>query len=314
MTVTSHSALARQDALRQIELKIKLKLDGLIAGEHQGLLPGLGSELGETRPYQAGDDVRRIDWNVSARLGSVYTRGTIIDHELDTWIVAGISARTWFGTSQYLKSELTLAAVATFGQLGLRMKSRVGAIVAGPKNLKSHRPSKTRGQLHKILTSIDEARPADGTGPADLLQGLTELRKLTSRRSLIVIVSDFVDSNIPFAAFRELALRNYVFCVQLQDPAEISIPNIGIVDIEDPATGRQTTVDTSSEKVRTTYAEAASARQQELELRLRQTGCRHMILNTESEWVDQIISALLLNKKLDSFGRGSGASLQGGRL
>ena len=192
MTVTSHSALARQDALRQIELKIKLKLDGLIAGEHQGLLPGLGSELGETRPYQAGDDVRRIDWNVSARLGSVYTRGTIIDHELDTWLVAGISARTWFGTSQYLKSELTLAAVATFGQLGLRMKSRVGAIVAGPKNLKSHRPSKTRGQLHKILTSIDEARPADGTGPADLLQGLTELRKLTSRRSLIVIVSDFV--------------------------------------------------------------------------------------------------------------------------
>lgn len=314
MTVTTDSALARQDALRQIELTVKLKLDGLIAGEHMGLLPGLGSELGETRPYQAGDDVRRIDWNVSARLGSVYTRGTIIDHELDTWIVAGISARTWFGTSQYLKSELTLAAVATFGHLGLRMKSRVGAIVAGPKNLNSHRPSKTRGQLHKILTSIDESRPADGTGSPNLIHGLTELQKLTSRRSLIVIVSDFVDSNIPFAALRELALRNYVFCVQLRDPAEISIPNIGIVDIEDPATGKQVTVDTTSEKVRTNYAEAASARQSELEIRLRESGCRHMVLDTDSDWIDQIVRSLVINKKLDSLGRGAGNNLPGGRL
>ncbi|MEO7443285.1 MAG: DUF58 domain-containing protein, partial [Acidimicrobiales bacterium] len=131
-SATGAAPARHEGTLRQLELLVTRKLDGLLQGDHQGLVPGGGSEPGDGRMYQPGDDVRRMDWNLTARSGAAHVRTDVADRELSTWLVIDTSASVDFGTARCEKRDLVLAAAAAFGFLTARDGNRVGALLAGP--------------------------------------------------------------------------------------------------------------------------------------------------------------------------------------
>lgn len=211
---------ASGELLRRLELTVNRRLDGVLQGDYRGLVPGHGSELGETRPYQPGDDVRRIDWNVTARTQTAHVRETIADRELETWVLLDRSASMRFGTAQYEKRELAAIAMAAVGFLTARTGNRLGAVLAGdgPAMVIPARGGRAHllSVLHRTLTGDPAAlhahtEPRFGTVPAGGGSGRTPRRTtdarpeglgaslermaaLHRRRGLAVVISDFLDA------------------------------------------------------------------------------------------------------------------------
>ena len=183
------------DVLRRLELLVTRRLDGMLQGDYRGLVPGHGSELGETREYQPGDDVRRMDWNVTARMQTPHIRETIADRELETWVLADLSASLGFGTADCEKRDLAVAAVSAVGFLTQRTGNRIGAVVLeGERSFTI--PAKTgRVNLQALLHRVVTSAKTDHAGASDLSAAMVRLAGTTSRRGLIVVVSDFLSAD-----------------------------------------------------------------------------------------------------------------------
>ena len=153
---------ATRELLRRLDLDVRMKLDGLLHGDYRGLVPGHGSELGETREYEPGDDVRQIDWNVTARLQETHVRETIADRELETSIVVDLSPSIDFGTAQREKRDLVLSAVGAIGMLTARVGNRVGALVMSPDRSAYIPPAQGRQHLMAILHRVADAPRVGG--------------------------------------------------------------------------------------------------------------------------------------------------------
>ncbi|MGA9276412.1 DUF58 domain-containing protein, partial [Ilumatobacter sp.] len=225
------------ERLRSLELMITRRLDGILHGNHQGLTPGHGSEPGESRPYQPGDDVRRIDWNVTARTNETYIREQIADRDLLAWLVVDVSATMDFGTQENDKAQTAMAAAATVGFLTARSQNRLGAVlVAGPQ-LHVMPPRAGANQVRAILASLATAPPADGAGPADLAGALDRVGAIAHRRGFVAVVSDFAGDGWVEPLGRT-GLRHEILTLVVSDPREFDVPPIGLVELVDPATGR----------------------------------------------------------------------------
>src|SRR3954454_14889918 len=160
--MTAAVAITRRErSLRELELVITRKLDGLLQGDHQGLTPGAGSEPGDGRLYEPGDDVRRMDWNLTARTGAPHLRTTVADRELETWVVADTSASLDFGTAECEKRDLVLAAAAALGFLTLRDGDRVGALLSGPEGTTIVRPRQGRDAVYQLLRRLERRDRAE---------------------------------------------------------------------------------------------------------------------------------------------------------
>lgn len=278
-----------REVLRRLELDVTHRLDGLLHGDHRGLVPGHGTELGETRQYAPGDDVRRIDWNVTARLGRPYIRQTIAERELETWLVIDRSPRLDFGSARHEKRELVLAAAAATGFLTNRDGNRIGAMLAG-RGEPTIIPAKgTRKHLLHILHEIATAPRGDGAGVTDLGAALAQLGSVAKRRGLVVVVSDFRVSDGWQTPLRVLTNKHDVLAVEVIDPLELALPNVGPLPIADPATGEIREIPTQKKKVRDAYAAAAEARRQELVDTFRSNRVDHLTLHTDAEWLDDLV-------------------------
>ena len=277
------------DILRRLELTITHRLDGLLHGDHLGLVPGHGSELGETRGYVAGDDVRRIDWNVTARMQSPYIRSTIADRELESWIVVDRSPSLDFGTADCEKSDLALAAAAAIGFLADHTGNRIGAVLLDPDGERVFPARGGRRHLQSILHALVTAEPTADGSSVDLAASLGRLAPTLRRRGLVVVISDFLDPGDWERSLRILATRHEVLAIEILDPRELELPAVGRLSLVDPETGRTLQVDTSAARLRTRYAEAAAAQREAIAGALRRAGAGHLQLRTDRDWVHDLV-------------------------
>jgi len=290
---------ARSDEiLRRLDLKINRRLDGLLQGDYQGLVPGHGSEPGETRAYQSGDDVRRIDWNVTARMQSTHIRETIADRELETWALIDMSASLEFGTADCEKRDLAIAAVAAIGMLTQRTGNRFGVVIADSTGLEVIRARPGRAHLLTTLYGlIDRSRSEQGSGPVDIAAAIGRLGTPGHRRGLAVVVSDFLSPGDWGPALRIVGSRHETLAVQVVDPRELELPPVGLINMVDPETGRRRQVQTSSSRLRTQFAEAARDQQARIAAEIRRAGADHLLLRTDRDWLVDIARFATLRRQ-----------------
>ncbi len=292
------SQLAPEQALRQLELQIVRRLEGFLHGEHLGLLPGPGSELAEARTYIPGeDDVRRIDWAVTARTTIPHVRDVIADRELETWVLVDLSPSMHFGTAAMEKRDLAVAAVATMGLLTFRVGDRFGGYVLRRGQLRRWPTRSGRLALFALLRSLLR-EPIDDRGSGEtvsLADAIRSVARAQRKRGLRVVVSDFIDfadaagdADRPPAwerSMRELAARNQVIAVEIIDPRELDIPNVGTILVEDAETGQVRELNTGDRKVRERYAVATRLQRERTARALRRAGVAHLVLRTDRDWV-----------------------------
>jgi uncharacterized protein (DUF58 family) len=277
------------ELLRRLSLDVSRRLDGMLHGDYQGLRPGPGSEAGEARAYSPGDDVRLIDWNITARTHVPHVRMPIADRELETWVVADLSASLDFGTAACEKRDLAVAAVSAVAALTARVGNRLGALVVqgGEPVRVPARPGRHHelALLHRVAT----APRGDGVGATDLAAALAETTRLARRRGLVVLVSDFLTDTDWARPLRVLAARHEVLAIEVLDPRELELPDVGYLTLVDPETGDALEVQTSDAKLRRRYAEAAAAQRAAIASTLRGAGADHLVLRTDRDWLLDLV-------------------------
>jgi uncharacterized protein (DUF58 family) len=282
----------RSAQLRRLELRITLRLDGLLSGDHLGLLPGPGSEAGDAREYQPGDDVRRMDWNLTARSEHAHVRDTEADRELETWVVVDTSASLDFGTTTWEKRDLALVPVAAIGFLTTRHGNRLGAVIGGgdrPLVVPARTGAAHVHQLLRRLADSPRRDPRTGSG-SSLDDALRLLDRVRNRRGVTVVVSDFLEPQDSWVApLRRTARRHQTLAAELVDPRELELPDVGLLHLVDPETGAMREVQTSSTRLRQRYAEAAREQREEIAQAIR--GCRaaHVQLRTDRDWLLDLV-------------------------
>ena len=297
----------RMDAsLRALELTVRRRLDGLLQGNHLGLVPGPGTEPGETRPYQPGDDVRRMDWAVTARTTEPHIRETVADRELETWLAVDLSASLDFGTADCDKRELAVAATAAVVHLTRGGGNRVGAVVSTGADTVRVPAGGGLAHARGLVRRVAEVpRAAEGTR-GDLAGMLEQLRRPPRRRGLVVVISDFLGPRdgavLGAGAFdwerplRALSARHDLLAVDVLDPRDLELPDVGTVVLADPETGRQKEVVTTP-LLRREFAAAASAHRDDVAVALRRTGAGHLVLRTDSDWVADVVRFVATRKR-----------------
>ncbi|MFI7576487.1 DUF58 domain-containing protein [Micromonospora sp. NPDC049497] len=290
--------------LSRLQLLVTRKLDGLLQGDYAGLLPGPGSEAGESREYRPGDDVRRMDWPVTARTTMPHVRRTVADRELETWLAVDLSASLDFGTGQWLKRDVVVAAAAALTHLTVRGGNRIGAVVgsgaepvapagrwrrgpapvAGPGVLTRLPARAGRKEAHGLMRAIagTEIRP----GRSDLGALVDMLNRPPRRRGVAVVISDFLAPVPQWARpLRKLRVRHDVLAIEVVDPRELDLPDVGVLPVVDPETGELHEVQTADPRLRQRYAEAAAAQRAEISAALRGAGAAHLRLRTDRDWL-----------------------------
>jgi uncharacterized protein (DUF58 family) len=295
--MTDSPTLARlvpEQALRRLELSVVRRLDGLLQGDHLGLLPGPGSELAESREYVPGeDDVRRMDWAVTARTTIPHVRDAIADRELETWVLVDLTPSMDFGTAQLEKRDLAVAAVAAVGFLTARVGNRLGALVLHDGGIRRF-PARTGrepllGLLRWLLTA-PRTQPVPNAAAPSLPDALGLMSRVARRRGLAVVVSDFLDVEGTDweRALRRVDARHQLLGIEVVDPRELELPNVGLLTVVDPETGRLRDVQTASRKLRERYAAAAADQREAVREGLRRSGASHLVLRTDRDWVRDI--------------------------
>ena len=273
------------EVIRRLDLTVGRRLDGLLQGDHLGLVPGHGSEPGEARTYAPGDDVRRIDWNVSARLAELHVRDTIADHELETWILADLSPSLDFGTADCEKRDLAVAGAAAVGYLTARAGNRIGAVTVTPEEIGMLPARGGRRHLQALLHRLVSTGAAEGSGATELTPALARLDRIARRRGLVVVISDFLASDAWAKTLRGLGTRHEVLAIEIVDPRELELPDVGVIDLVDPETGAHREVQTGSAKLRDRYAAAATEQRNRIARDIQSAGADHLRLRTDRDWL-----------------------------
>jgi uncharacterized protein (DUF58 family) len=278
---------ALAELLRTLELTINRRLDGVLHGDHRGLTPGHGSEPGESRPYQPGDDVRRIDWNVTARTNETHVREQIADHDLTAWIVIDASASMQFGTVPNDKAQTALAAAACVGFLTARHRNRVGAVLVAGPHIHVVPPRAGQNQIRAILSLVGAPPDSEGAGSSALGVALDRVAALAQRRGFVAVISDFAGDEWEKPLGR-LGVRHDLLAITIDDPRELDLPPIGLVQMIDPATGgvREVRVTRS---VQQRFAAAAAERDEHRTSALGRTGAETIRLDTDADWLTSIV-------------------------
>lgn len=293
--------------LRRLELMITRRLDGLLHGSYLGLLPGVGSEPAGSKEYRPGEDeVRRMDWAVTARTTVPHVRTVDADRELATHVLVDASASMDFGTADLEKRELALAAVAAVGFLTLGNGNRLGAHLLSGDAVRRYPARGGRASLLALLRAM--MLTPRNQSPVSLGAGIEALHRQTPRTGLVVVVSDFLDGldedGLGAGApeweepLRRLAARHQVLAVQVGDPREQELPDVGLLTLVDPETGRRREVPTASRKLRAKYAAAAAEQQATIAAAVKRAGAAHLPLRTDRDWVADIVRHVHARRRL----------------
>ena len=278
--------------LRSLDLAVRRRVEGMLAGDHRSSLLGRGTELAQVRPYVPGDDVRRIEWNVTARTGETHVRVDVAERVLVTWIVLDASVSMTFGTAERRKADVAEGVCLAVGHLASRRGNRLGVVTFGGPKRRAVPPRQGRTGMLALLLALREEPPAEGPGDGSLAEGLMTVGRFARQRSLIVIVSDFRGPKDWRGPLLQLAGGHDVVAIEIRDPREQSLPNMGELRLVDPETGRQLRVDTSNARLRERFEQAAAAEREEVRSELASLAVGHVVVSTEGDWLRMVAAYL----------------------
>ncbi len=291
--------------LRRLEWTVLRRLDGLLHGDYRSLFRGFGLDLADLREYQYHDDVRHIDWNVTARLQTPYVRQYMEDREVCAWFVLDLSPSVDFGSGAQRKRAVATDFVAVLAHLLSRHGNRVGALFYGAQ-MDTVIPARAgrRHVLHIVQRML--SRPQLERAPAtDLAAFLRGAYQAVPRRSLVFVVSDFISTPGWAAPLAQLARRHEVLAVRLYDPLEMELPDIGIVTLQDAESGEQIFVDTHDKRFRKRFAAAAERREGELRAAFAQAGVDALELATDDDLARALLRFADLRKQRSRLAAGA---------
>jgi uncharacterized protein (DUF58 family) len=303
-------------AFATLDLTVRRRLDGLLSGDHEGLRLGPGSDPEEVARYQPGHDVRRIDWNATARSTEPQVWLTRAEHAFDTWVLLDATPSMAFGTAEVEKGDLAGWVSAIVGLLTDAPGNRVGVATLSVDTLNWSRPLAGRIAAHRAVAAARRVSPrASGSrsGPVkhQLGAAIEALSRRQRRPGLRVIISDFIDPDgqleRPFdweRAVRRMAARNDVVMVEVVDRRELTLPEVGVLTLVDPESGRQREVATTP-KLRETYRRAAELHRAEVAAAIHSCGAAHVVLHTDSDWVADLARFVLARRRAPRAGRRS---------
>lgn len=277
--------------LQRLDWQVVRRLDGLLQGDYRSLFYGYGLDFADLREYQEGDDVRYIDWNVTARMNTLHVRQYIEDREITAWFLLDLSPSLDFGTVQSTeKRNLLIDTVTIFARMLTQRGNRVGALLYGDNRVQKIIPARNgRNQVLRLVNDMlkqPRATRAPFTDLAPLLGGGLDMIK---RRSLVFVVSDFISAPGWERTLSLLNRRHEVIAVRLSDPREIELPDVGLIVMEDAETGEQLYVDTHDKRFRQRFAEAAKKRKEELDTVFKRSGVDVLPLSTDDDLVRAIV-------------------------
>ena len=284
--------------LRRLEFKVIRRLDGFLFGDYTGVFYGPSLDLAEVRAYQPGDEVRRIDWNVTARMNQLFVRQYLEEKELTAWLLIDLSPSMDFGTVQRFKRQIAVDFAGVAAYIITRHGDKVGAIGFPAGAGQVFVPPRTgRLQALRIVQALTTEPPVSGGGRTDLAAVLDRMGRVLRRRSLLFLISDFHSPGGWEARLAELGRRHDVIAVRIEDPRERELPDVGGAYFHDPETGQQVWVDTSDRRVRDRYRELVAARDAELATMMRRGAVDTLRLSTGSSLVDPLVKFVTFRRR-----------------
>jgi uncharacterized protein (DUF58 family) len=283
------SASTPERVLQRLDWEVVRRLDGLLQGDYRSLLYGHGLDFADLREYQPEDDIRFIDWNVTARMDTPYVRQYVEDREISGWFLLDLSPSMDFGTLQSLKRSVLVDFVGTLARLLTRHGNRVGAMFYGSRVEYTIPPRGGRLQVLRLLNDLIKQPHLPKAPFTDLTALLNGALYGIKKRSLVFIISDFISAPGWEAPLSLLNQRHEVLAIRLWDPREMELPDVGPIIMEDAETGEQLYVDTHDRKFRQRFHEAAQRREAELLATFKRTGVDVLSLSTEEDMVRAIV-------------------------
>ena len=281
--------------LRALDMDVRRRVDGLLAGDFRSVLLGEGTELAQVRAYVPGDDVRQIEWNVTARTREAHVKVHQAERALTTWLVLDDSPSMAFGTADRRKADVAEGVSLAVAHIATRRANRLGVMTFGGAELEVTRPSQGRAGLLSLLLTLRRRGNSTGEG-VGLDSALARAGAALQTRSAIFIVSDFRGDLDWARTLGRLAHRNEVFAVEIVDPREQRLVDIGDVYLTDPESGRQVRVDTRDRVLRESFEREAAVEREEVRKALRRAGANHVTLSTAGDWL-RTLAAFLTERR-----------------
>jgi len=280
--------------IRQIEIRTKHLVNDVFSGEYHSVFKGRGMEFAEVREYEPGDEIRSIDWNVTARLGRPYIKRFIEERELTVILMADVSASGHFGTVNQMKSEITAEICALLAYAAIQNNDRVGLLMFTDQIEKYIPPKKGRTHILRVIREVLYNQP--GHTGTDLTQALEYLNRLLTRRSIVFILSDFLTEDY-MKPLRVASKRHDVVAVTITDPRELSLPGVGLIELQDAETGEEVLVDTGDAGWRRQYAEYNEALREARDQQFRVTGVDAIHIRTDEPYIDPLLQFFKLRER-----------------
>jgi len=273
------------ELLRALQLDVARRLGSMLAGDFRSTRHGPGTELAQVRPYVPGDDVRLIEWNVTARMGEPHVRVLLAERVLVTWLVLDTSPSMEFGTGDRRKADVAAGVALGLGHIATRRGNRLGIVTFGDADPTTIPPTQGRHGLLGLLGALGREPEQTAVGATSLGVGLTRVGAIARQRGIVAIVSDFrgpLDWRTPLLRVLD---RHDVLAIEIRDPREQELPDVGEIWLVDPETGRQVRVDTRSASLRERFANAAAEERSGVARVLAALGVPHVVLSTSGDWL-----------------------------
>lgn len=297
LEATSPPSQLTNEMLSRLHWAILRPLATALGGDERSLMRGFGVEMNEIREYQPGDDVRHIDWNSTARADRPYVRESYVERALDVWLLLDLSGSVDWGTADCLKRDRAIEFAAVVGQLFGRHGNRVGALLFADRPLSFVAPGAGRNHLLQMIASIQNEPRQTAQGSTDLRSALLQAGAVMRRRSLVVVVSDFLAPDGWQPVLGQLAQRHEVVAARLRDPREGELPDVGFVTLEDPESGGQLVVNTSDAALRERFQRAARAQDEAISAAIAGQGVDMLTLSTGDALLPTLVSFLHLRRQ-----------------
>jgi len=289
-----------EQVLNRLEWSVVRRLDGMLQGEYRSLFYGHGLDLAEVREYSPEDDVRYMDWNVTARTGVPHVRRYHEDREITAWLLLDLSASVDFGTAQTTKRQVVVDFAASIARLLTKRGNKVGAMLYSGGVDTVLPPRGGREQTLALVHQMTRPDRPPAGGVTDLTTVLNRAAATIRRRSLVFVVSDFIAQPGWEAAFRRLSTRHELIAVMVQDPRESDLPDVGPIVLEDAETGEQIYVDTHDRKLRARFQQLAQERNSALMGAFKRSGADVLTLSTDGDMLNELVRFALRRRRVQT--------------